>query len=330
VLLRSGGVTTPTAPRSSTWVTVVLAFLANLAVAIAKSFAAAVTGSAAMVAEAAHSWADTGNEIFLLVAERRAARAPDDAHPYGYGRETYVWSMFAAFGLFTVGAAVSIWHGVQSLLVPEPTDDYAIAYIVLGVSAVFEGISFLQSLREARRTAAERGRGVLALVFRGSNSTLRAVFAEDSAALIGLAIAALSLLLHQLTGIAAFDAIGSILVGLLLAVVAVTLIEQNRRYLVGQTVDDDTRDAILQELLDSRVIERVTYLHVEFVGPARVYLVAAVDLTGDDPESTLAERLRDIALRIERVPYVQEAVLTPSFPGDAPLHPRRPGPGSVA
>jgi cation diffusion facilitator family transporter len=313
------------ANTSTTWVTVVLAFLANLAVAIAKSFAAVVTGSAAMLAEAAHSWADTGNEIFLLIAERRAARPADAAHPYGYGRETYVWSMFAAFGLFTVGAAVSVWHGIQTLITPEQTDDYTIAYIVLAVSFVFEGISFLQSLREARRTAADRRRGVLELVFRGSNSTLRAVFAEDSAALIGLVIAALSLLLHQVTGIAAFDAIGSILVGVLLAVVAVTLIEQNRRYLVGQTVDDETRDAILETLLDSGVIERVTYLHVEFVGPSRVYLVAAVDLTGDDRESRLAERLRDIALRIEEVPYVQEAVLTPSLPGDEALVPRRSG-----
>jgi cation diffusion facilitator family transporter len=316
-----GVVTGDSTPASSTWVTVVLAFLANLAVAIAKTIAAALTGSAAMVAEAAHSWADTGNEIFLLVAERRAVRRPDAAHPYGYGRETYVWSMFAAFGLFTVGAAVSIWHGIQALLEPEQTGDYAIAYIVLAISAVFEGISFTQSLREARRTAADRNRGVLELVFRGSNSTLRAVFAEDSAALIGLAIAALSLLLHQVTGIAAFDAVGSILVGILLAVVAVILIEQNRRYLLGQTVDDQTRDGILRTLLGSPAIERVTYLHVEFVGPARVYLVAAVDLTGDDPESTLATRLRTLALRIEQEPFVQEAILSPSLPEDAALLP---------
>lgn len=301
--------------------TVVVALAANVAVAVAKTVAAVLTGSAAMVAESAHSWADAGNEVFLLIAERRSARASDDRHPYGYGREAYVWSMFAAFGLFMVGAAVSIWHGVTALLHPEPDSDYLIAYVVLAVSAVFESISFLQSVRQARRTAAERGRGVVDLVFRGSNPTLRAVFAEDAAALVGLLIAFLALVLHELTGRSAFDALGSILVGVLLGVVAVVLIDRNRRFLVGETVSEAGRNRALTALLDSGVVERVTYLHMEFVGPDRIYLVAAVDLTGDDPESTLAARLRRVAERIEEIPFIQEAILTPALPTDPPLLP---------
>lgn len=315
--------TSPPAPApAGSLLTVVIAFAANLAIAVAKTVAAVFTGSAAMVAESAHSWADAGNEIFLLIAERRGGRRPDRRHPYGYGREAYVWSMFAAFGLFSVGAAVSIWHGVQSLLDPGPTEDVTVAYVVLAISAVLEGISFTQSVREARRTARTRGRSTLDLVLRGSNPTLRAVFFEDAAALIGLTLAFLSLLAHQLTGIAAFDAIGSILVGILLAVVAVLLIDRNRRYLVGEAADPELRDRVLGALLAVPDIERVTYLHLEFVGTARVFLVAAVDLTGDDPEHTLAERLRQVSDLIDANEYVQEAVLTPAVAGDPPLLPR--------
>jgi cation diffusion facilitator family transporter len=315
-------VTAESDSRKDSRLTVVVAFSANLAVAIAKSFAAALTGSASLVAEAAHSWADTGNEIFLIVAERRSAKAADASHPNGYGREAYVWSMFAAFGLFAVGAAVSVWHGVQALLEPEAAGDYLIGYIVLAVSAVLEGISFTQSVRQARGLARARRRGVVEQVFLGSNPTLRAVFAEDAAALIGLVIAALGLALHEITGNSVFDAMGSILVGVLLGVVAVVLIDRNRRFLVGQVVDDDVRNSVLETLLGINAIERVTYLHMEFVGPEQVYLVAAVDLTGDDSESTLAARLRLIADRIKQEPFVQDAILTPSLAGDRALRPR--------
>ena len=133
--------------------TVLVALSANALVAVAKSVAAAVTGSASLVAEAAHSWADTGNEIFLLIAKRRSRRPPDAAHPLGFGREVYVWSLFAAVGLFVAGAAVSVTHGIQELIHPEPASHFAVGYAVLGVSFVLEGISFLQSVRQAKPEA---------------------------------------------------------------------------------------------------------------------------------------------------------------------------------
>ena len=116
--------------------TVLVAFLANLLIAIAKSVAAVITSSASMLAEAAHSWADAGNEILLLIADRRSDRGRDSRHPMGFGREAYVWSMFAAFGLFTAGAVVSIWHGVQELIKPEEASNYLVAYVVLGIAFV--------------------------------------------------------------------------------------------------------------------------------------------------------------------------------------------------
>lgn len=291
--------------------TVLIAFGANLLVAIAKTIAAVITSSASMVAEAAHSWADTGNEIFLLFADRKGARRRDDAHPMGYGRDSYVWSMFAAFGLFTVGAVVSIMHGIQELSTDEPAGDFLINYIVLAVAFVLEGTSFLQAFRQARSSAQRLTDGqTLEFVLRTSNPTLRAVFAEDAAALIGLVIAAAGIAAHQITGSPVPDAIGSILVGVLLAVVALVLINRNRRFLVGQEVSPPMRRAILTELLTHPDIERITYLHVEFVGPSRVYLVAAIDLTGNRREDDLAVHLRRIERELETRNAVEEAVLT--------------------
>ena len=302
--------------------TVLLALGANIVVALAKSVAAFLTGSASMVAEAAHSWADSGNELFLLQAERRAARPRDELHPGGYGREAYVWSLFAAVGLFTAGAVVSILHGVSELGSDEQETDYLINYIVLAVAFVFEGISFLQSFRQARSMAAERGTNTLDHVLSTSNPTLRAVFAEDAAALVGLVIAFFGVLLHELTGDAVFDAIGSIVIGALLAVVAFVLIDRNRRFLLGEPAPDRVNQAALAALLRHPEVEKVTYLHLEYVGPERLFLVAAVDLRGNDRESDVAEDLYAVEQELERDDHIAEAVLTLSRVGAPPLVPR--------
>jgi len=299
--------------------TVLLALGANALIALAKSAVAFFTGSASMVAEAAHSWADAGNEVFLLIAERRAARPPDDAHPLGYGREAYVWSMFAAFGLFTAGAVVSIVHGVQQWSAPEGEANYFWAYVVLAISFVLEGVSFTQAVRQARGVARARGLDAWRYLSRGSDPTLRAVFAEDFSALVGIVIAALGIGLHQLTGNPVYDAIGSICVGVLLGAVALFLISRNRDFLVGQSVDPVTRQRVVATLLAQPGIERVTYLHLEFVGPGRVFLVAAVDLLGDAPESEVAWRLRAIEAQVEAHPMVMRAVLTLATPQEPAL-----------
>ena len=267
---------------NSSLLTVLVAFLANLLIAVAKSVAAALTSSASMVAEAAHSWADAGNEIFLLIADRRSDRGPDNRHPMGFGREAYVWSMFAAFGLFTAGAVVSIWHGMRQLTEPAEASNFLVAYIVLAIAFVLEGISFIQAMFQARRLAVVQGRTVPSFVLNTSNPTLRAVFAEDAAALIGITIAFAGIALRQITGSATPDAVGSILVGVLLAVVAVFLIDRNRRFLVGEVVRPEVRQRVLRALLERPDVDRITYLHLEYVGPGRLYLVAVIDMAGDD------------------------------------------------
>src|SRR5580704_7837555 len=317
-LLRS--VQQPDSPSGSESVTTVLvAFGANILVAAAKSVAAVVTGSASLLAEAAHSWADAGNEIFLMIANRRSRRPPDLAHPFGHGREAYVWSLFAALGLFVAGATVSVTHGIQELLKPEPAGHFLVGYIVLAVSFILEGVSFIQSVRQAKPEADSMERDLLEHVLATSDPTLRAVFAEDSAALAGLVIAAVSLALHQLTGSPVPDAVGSILIGVLLAVTAIVLINRNRQFLVGQEADPRVRVAAIQALLEAPEIARVTYLRLEIVGPRMVSVIGDVDLTGDDTESHVAVRLRALEARISASPAVAGAVLSLSAPDEPTL-----------
>jgi cation diffusion facilitator family transporter len=304
---------------SESLITVLVAFSANILIAVAKSVAAAVTGSASLLAEAAHSWADTGNEVFLLIANRRAQRPPDAAHPFGHGREAYVWSLLAAIGLFVAGAAISVAHGIQELIHPEPASDFVVGYVVLAVSFVLEGISFLRSVRQARPEAESFQRDLIEHVLATSDPTLRAVFAEDSAALVGLVIAAAGLGAHELTGSPVPDSIGSILVGLLLAVVAIILINRNRRYLVGEEADPRVRAAAIQALTDMPEVARVTYLRLEVVGPRMVSVIGDVDLTGDDTESHVAVRLRALEARISESPAVVGAVLSLSAPDEPSL-----------
>jgi cation diffusion facilitator family transporter len=309
--------------------TVIIALAANALLAAAKTVAAFLTGSASMVAEAAHSWADTGNEVFLLLAERRGERPRDASHPRGYGRASYTWSLVAAFGLFSAGAVVSIWHGVTELLGEPGKVSYTINYIVLGIAFVLEGISFLQASRQVHGAAKRWGLHPLRFVTTTSNPTLRAVFFEDFSALVGLVLAGTGIFLHQLTGIAAFDAIGSILIGVLLAFVAVFLMRRNMQYLVGEGLSPALRDQVLTSLLKIPAIERITYLHIEYVGPSKLFVVAAVDLTGEDAEPDLAVRLRGLEDEVERDDLIEDAIFTLSLPDEASLAPGDAGPATT-
>jgi cation diffusion facilitator family transporter len=307
------------AGSSASTTTVLIAFASNVLVAVAKTIAAVVTGSASILAEAAHSWADTGNEVFLLVADRRARRPPDRMHPLGHGREAYVWALLAALGLFVAGAAVSVTHGIQELFNPEPATNFVVGYVVLALSFVLEGISFVRSVRQTRPAAELFQRDLLEQVLVTSDPTLRAVFAEDAAALIGLVVAAVGLGAHQLTGSAVPDAVGSILVGVLLAAVALVLINRNRQFLVGEEVDPRIRGAVLEALLAAPEVARVTYLRLEIVGPRMVSVIGNVDLTGDESESNVAVRLRALEAKVNASPAVAGATLSLSAPHEPSL-----------
>jgi cation diffusion facilitator family transporter len=306
--------------ESSSLLTVVVALVANGLLAVAKTVAAVLSGSASMLAEAAHSWADTGNEVFLLVAERSGSRPRDEEHPRGYGRASYVWSLVAAFGLFSAGAVVSVWTGVHELLSPaEESGGFTLNYVILGVGFLLEGTSFVQASRQVGGAASAWGVHPLRYVSRTSDPTLRAVFLEDASALLGILLAASGIGLHQLTGDGRWDALGSIGIGVLLAVVAVFLMRRNMEYLVGESLSPELRRRLLGHLHDHPEIDRVTYLHVEYVGPQRLFVVAAVDLVGDDDEPSLARRLRRVETDLEDEPMVEDLVLTLAPPEDPAL-----------
>ncbi|WP_263121050.1 cation transporter [Cellulomonas sp. RIT-PI-Y] len=310
---------TDDSPQQESTLTVVLALAANALVALAKTVAAVLTGAASMLAEASHSWADTGNEVFLLVAQRRGARPADRTHPLGYGREIYIWSLFAAIGLFAVGAGVSITHGIQELVHPEPAENFTVAYVVLAVAFVLEGVSFLQAWRQARSAADSRDRELWEHLLSTSDPTVRAVFFEDAAALVGIVIATAGIGAHQLTGSAVPDAVGSILVGVLLAVVALVLIDRNRRFLVGEGADPELERAAVRALLALPGVARVTQVRLEYVGAGRVFLTGAVDLTGNPAEDDAAHALAAIERDVARTPGVIGAVLSLSEPEEPAL-----------
>ena len=305
--------------KSSSLITVLIAVGANLIIAIAKTVAAFMTGSASMIAESAHSWADAGNGTLLIVAEKKSVKPADKSHPLGYGKESYVWSMIAAFGVFMAGAIVSIYTGVTEWNAAESETNYTINFVILAVAFVLEGFSLLQAYRQSKQQGEAINISAIGYVIGTSNPTLRGVFFEDLAAVTGLIIAASAMGMHAYTGAPFWDALGSIIVGLLLAIVAIFLISRNRDFLVGYRVSDTIHNYVLTELLAHPDIDSVSYLHLEWVGPKKIFMVAAVDIAGNQREYSLAHKFEAIENKFRANALFQEAILTLSVPNAKPL-----------
>src|SRR5947209_7001308 len=231
--------------------TVLVAIAANFGIAVAKGVAGALSGSAAMISESAHSLADTTNEAFLLVAVKRSNRPADERHQFGYGRERYFWTLLAAVGIFVGGGVFSVLQGVNELRSPnEKSGHFTLTYIVLAVSFVLEGASWLQASRQMRSDAALTHRPFHRQIWDTSDPAVTTVFFEDSAALVGLLIAGLGVGLHELTGNHVWDGLASCAIGLLLAVVAIALGRENRSLLIGEAADPRLQGAV-RDLLSS-------------------------------------------------------------------------------
>jgi hypothetical protein len=215
------------------------------------------------------------------------------------------------------GAVVSVTQGIQELTHPGAADRFLVGYVVLAVSFVLEGISFLRSVRQARPEAELMQRDLIGHVVATFDPMRRAVFAETPPPCS--AWWATGLAAHQLTDSPVPDAAGSIPVGVLLAVVAVVLINRNRRFLIGEEADSRVRSAAIRALLDMPEVDRVTYLRLEVVGPWMLLLIGDVDLTGDDTESHVGVRLRAVEARISASPLVACAVLSLSAPDEPAL-----------
>ena len=286
---------------------VLAALAANVAITIAKGVAAVLTGSAALLAETLHSAADAGNELFLLVALRRSAREPDERHPFGYGAERYFWALLAALGMFVVGGVVSVWHGVQSLLDPEPLDSFWVGAAVLTIALVLDSSSRFVAGREVRRRAKARALSVRGYVRESADPTLTTVYLEDTADVVGAALALIALIVHELGGPAAADGIASMLIGVLLLYIATRLASRNRDLLTNQAVPDRYRERVRDLIAADEAVADVPSLQAIYLGPRDVLVTGEVrlhdSLDGDDVVDALDRIRRSIATRYPQVSY---------------------------
>ena len=293
--------------------TVLLAGAANLAISIAKLVGGLISGSTAMLAEAAHSMADTLNQVFLLAALKRSQKPADAQHPFGYGMERYFWSLLAAVGIFVLGAGYSIFEGIESVLEPEPLGSLLIAYVVLGLSFLFEGASWLKAVRQLSGEAKERDRGFLEHLRVTPDPTAKTVAFEDTAALIGLVLAAGGITLHHLSGQGFWDGAASIAIGVLLVVVAYTLGQQNMRALIGEALPQETQDEIRTVIHESPGIDSVVELLTMRMSPEQVLVAARVDLDDDASVDELEKAADEVERRLrEAHPEIRHVFLDPT------------------
>jgi len=299
--------------------TVLLALAANLGIALAKTVAAVVTGSASMAAEAGHSYVDTINEVLLLTALRRSERPADSRHPFGHGTERYFWSLLVAVCIFGMGALFAFLQGFGALL-GEGAEEASplIGYIVLAVSFVLESISWLQAYRETRQHARERGQGFVDFLRTTDDPTAKSVLFEDSAALLGIVFAAGGLYTHQLTGSSVGDGVASLLIGLMLTLVAFLLGRTNRELLVGRQARPEVLDGMRGVLKEAPEVEELVDLMTMNVGTDQILVCARLDfddrLGAADVERACARLDGELH---EKYPEVYEVFLEP-VPRDDP------------
>jgi cation diffusion facilitator family transporter len=294
--------------------TVLLAGTANLAIAIAKCIAGLLSGSTALLAEAAHSVADTLNQVFLMTALRRSRKPADGQHPFGYGMERYFWSLLAAVGIFVLGAGFSIAEGIRAILHPEPVAALLVAYGVLAISFVFEGASWLKAIRQLRREAAEDGSPTLEHLRENAEPAVKTVAFEDSAALIGLLIAACGITLSAITGQEFFDGAASVAIGILLIGVAFMLGRDNKSMLIGKALPDEVEEEIRAEIARTPGIDAVVELLSLRLAPDQVLVVVRVDLDNSETTGAAVEQLAEqIDTQVRReFPTVRHLFLDPT------------------
>lgn len=244
------------------------AIIGNGLIAITKFIAAGITGSSAMLSEGIHSLVDTGNGGLLLLGLHRAKRPADDAHPFGYGKEVYFWTLLVAMLIFAGGGGVSIYEGIRHVRHPAESGDPTVAFIVLGLAFVFEGFALTVAWREFARA-----RGATPLwtaIRRGKDPTSFAVLLEDAAAMAGILVAAAGIGAAHLLGIPALDGVASVVIGFILAGVAVILARETRGLLVGEAAEDELSAGIRRIVVTDEVVDEVDRLLTMHVGPEAV------------------------------------------------------------
>ncbi|MFJ8753167.1 cation diffusion facilitator family transporter [Streptomyces sp. NPDC102441] len=305
--------------------TVVIAAAANLGIALAKLVAGLISGSSAMLSEAAHSVADTVTEVMLLTALRRSEKPADEDHPLGYGPERYIWAMLAAVATFVGGAVFSLYDGIHTLLRGEELGDPLVSYLVLAVAFLLEGFSLRTGLRQVRGEAARLRMPAPHYLRRTPDTAVKAVVMEDSAALAGLLLAAGGLLGGQLSGSGVWDGIASVLIGVLLVYVAWVLCRSNAQLLIGRPFPAEMRAGVREELLSVPHIVEVLELTTLIQGPSELLVAAKIDFRDASTAAQIEWACEEAEQQLrERYPSIQRVYLDPT-PGRAQRRAARSG-----
>lgn len=281
-------------PASSTKGVVYAALIGNLLVALTKTGAGVWTGSSAMLSEAVHSFVDSGNEILLLYGMHRSNLRPDPEHPLGHGRELYFWSFIVALLVFALGAGVSLYQGVIHIVHPQPINDPLVSYVVLALAFVFEGVSWLISLRQFK--AAKGPLGFYAALRKSKDPPSFMVLFEDSAALLGILIAACGTFVATTLELPVFDGIASILIGLVLAGTAILLARESKSLLIGERADRRLSDSVVGIVTAEFPNCHANGLMTVQLAPDQV--VAALSLEFAD--EMRAPEIEELVIRLER------------------------------
>ncbi len=289
-----------------TKVVIYAALIGNGLIAVTKFIAASITGSAAMMAEGIHSVVDTGNQFLLLHGMRRAKIPADEQHPLGHGKEIYFWSFVVAILIFALGSGISIYEGVHRVMHPSPVTSPLINYVVLGAAMIFEGVAWWLAYRAFRRM--QGGRSITAAVAASKDPTTFVVLFEDTAAMLGLLVAAIGLTLSQVLDEPVFDGIASIGIGLILAGTAVWLSIRTKSLLIGEGADPALVEDVRNRAAGMQAIIAVNEVITLHMGPHDILLNLSVDfndsVSAGDVEATIEELTHEILAAHEYVKRV--------------------------
>jgi cation diffusion facilitator family transporter len=289
---------------------VIKSLIVNTVIASSKGFAAAITGSGAMLAETLHSFADCGNQLLLLFGIRRSRRPPDASHPLGYGREMYFYSFIVALLLFSGGGMFSIYEGVHKLQHPEPVGDIRIAIAILGVAIVLEGWATLGNLKVMRERRGDTP--LFEYLKKTKDSDLVVVFGENSAAVLGLVLALAALLIAKQTDDGRWDAIGSLAIGVVLVGVAIFLAREIKALLVGECADPAILKTAEELALVEPQIERVVRILTVQQGPGEILLAMKLKFKSGVDSDTLVEAINQYERKLkQRIPDVKWSFIEP-------------------
>ncbi len=275
---------------------ILAALAANIGIAIAKFTAAAITGSSAMLTEGVHSLVDSTNHVMLLYGQKRATKPADAIHPLGYGRELYFWAFIVAIMVFALGAGVSVYEGILHILHPEPTSSPTIAYIVLGIAFVLESWSTWEALREFNKVRGNRG--IFAALKASKDAPTIVVLLENGGALAGLVIAAIGIAISQWTHNPVWDGAASVLIGLVLAAVAVFLLIEAKGLLIGESADPELVEALRACAQEHDGVDTVYDVITVHHAPDQIVSVISADFDDGISAADVERIVRDIEAKV--------------------------------